>query len=165
MTTVDDIRVANLRRAAERKRADAEARAHKAIKTARKSQQPVTFRGIAQAAGVSTSYLYNHPELRAQINRLRGSAPQRRPSNDPTGQVATLKALLETAAREKTELVKRNEQLTSRLAAAHGEPGTSTPPRHHQPRPHSSVRTSALTAGSDSGRSPQSRRDVHLCRG
>jgi hypothetical protein len=121
MTTTDDTRVANLRQAAARKQADAEARARQAIKQARKTQQPVTFRGISEAAGVSTSFLYNNRELRAQIDRLRGSSTQRRPGHDPTGQVATLKALLEAAAREKTALLKRNEELTRRLAAAHGE--------------------------------------------
>lgn len=122
MTTADDIRVANLRQAARRKQADADARARQAVKHARKSQQPVTFRGIAEAAGVSTSFLYNHPELRAQIDRLRGSSsPRPRRGDDPTGQVATLKALLEAAASEKTALLRRNEQLNNRLAAAHGE--------------------------------------------
>jgi hypothetical protein len=47
------------------------------------------------------------------------STANRRPA--PTGQVATLKAMLDAAARDKTDLQRRNEQLTKRPAAAHGE--------------------------------------------
>jgi hypothetical protein len=83
MTTTDDIRVANLRQAAKRKQADAEARARLAIKNARKAQQPVTFRGIAEAAGVSTSYLYSNPEVRAQIETAPKQHSGSQPSNPP----------------------------------------------------------------------------------
>ena len=120
-TTVEAARIANLRGAAERKRRHAEARARDAIKTARKSGHPSTFRGIAEAAGVSPSFLYSHPEFRDQILRMRSANTPTRSRAPKTRNEATITALLESARREKKQLLELNEQLTRRLAAAHGE--------------------------------------------
>ena len=68
-------RIATLRQAAAAKRDAAVARAEAGIRTLTKTGQPVTFRAVAAAGGVSVDFLYRHPELRARIERLRGHKP------------------------------------------------------------------------------------------
>ena len=54
------------------------AKAVQALREAEKSGTPVTFDAVATAAGVSRSWLYTQPDLRAEIERLR-AASQRAP--------------------------------------------------------------------------------------
>ena len=71
----DQDKIATLRQAAAAKRETAVARAEAGIRKLVKTGQPVTFRGVAAAGGVSVDFLYRHPELRARIERLRGHKP------------------------------------------------------------------------------------------
>jgi hypothetical protein len=115
-------RAATLRQAAAAKRAGAVARAETGIRTLTKTGQPVTFRAVAAAGGVSVDFLYRHPELRARIERLRGQQPasagQALAHNSSNGAassvVATLTARLAELRRELAET-------KAQLAAAHGE--------------------------------------------
>ena len=68
-------KIATLRQAAAAKREAAVARAETGIRKLTKTGQPVTFRAVAAAGGVSVDFLYRHPELRARIERLRGHQP------------------------------------------------------------------------------------------
>ena len=128
-------RIATLRQAAAAKRDAAVARAEAGIRKLTKAGQPVTFRAVAAAGGVSVDFLYRHPGLRARIERLRdrqpapaGKALPGEPGN-PGGSsvVATLTARL---AELRLELAETRAQ----LAAAHGEllalhrhPGNAAP--------------------------------------
>jgi outer membrane murein-binding lipoprotein Lpp len=115
-------KVATLRQAAAAKREAAVARAETGIRKLTKTGQPVTFRGVAAASGVSVDFLYRHPELRARIERLRGHQPApagRAPASQPgnpgaSSVVATLTARL-------TELRRELAETKAQLAAAHGE--------------------------------------------
>jgi hypothetical protein len=112
-------RIATLRQAAAAKRDAAIARAETGIRKLVKTGQPVTFRGVAAASGVSADFLYRHPELRARIERLRGhqpapgaSAPACEPGNPGASSVAaTLTARL-------TELRRELAETKAQLAAA-----------------------------------------------
>ena len=128
-------RIATLRQAAAAKREAAVARAETGIRALTKTGQPITFRAVAAAGGVSVDFLYRHPGLRARIERLRGgqpaharNAPPGEPGN-PAGSsvVATLTARLAELRRELAET-------KAQLAAAHGEllalrrhPGSAAP--------------------------------------
>ena len=98
----DQDKIATLRQAAAAKREAATARAETGIRKLTKTGQPVTFRGVAAASGVSVDFLYRHPELRARIERLRGRQPApagRSPASEPgspgaSSVVATLTARL-----------------------------------------------------------------------
>jgi len=131
----EQARIATLRQAAAAKREAAVARAETGIRKLTKTGQPITFRAVAAAGGVSVDFLYRHPELRARIERLRGD--QRAPArNAPPGEpgspgassvVATLTARLAGLRRELAET-------KAQLAAAHGEllalrrhPGNAAP--------------------------------------
>ena len=118
----DQDKIATLRQAAAAKREAATARAETGIRKLTKTGQPVTFRGVAAASGVSVDFLYRHPELRARIERLRGHQPApggRPPASEPgnpgaSSVVATLTARLAELRRELAET-------KAQLATAHGE--------------------------------------------
>ena len=66
------------------------AKAIQALRELDRAGTPVTFAGVAQAAGISRSWLYTQPDISGQIRRLRektdaaGSpAPSPRPSGPP----------------------------------------------------------------------------------
>ena len=112
-------KIATLRQAAAAKREAAVARAETGIRALTKTGQPITFRAVAAAGGVSVDFLYRHPDLRARIQRLRGHQPApaaQTPSRDHAASsvVATLTARLTELRRELTET-------KTQLAAAHGE--------------------------------------------
>ena len=60
---------------ARRRTENAEKAVHKALRRARKDGAPVTVKGPAAAAGVSTDFIYRHPDLRNQVEALRRALP------------------------------------------------------------------------------------------
>jgi hypothetical protein len=110
-----------LRQAAQAKRAAASKRAETALRKLIKSGEPINFRAVAAAAGVSVDFLYRHAELRARIEHLRSRqngtaspAAKPEPGPDDRGVVVALTARLRDARNEVAEL-------KAQLAAAHGE--------------------------------------------
>lgn len=109
-----------LRQAAQGKRAAATKRAEAGLRALIKNGEPVNFRAVASAAGVSVDFLYRHRELRARIEHLRArqqptaTAAAATPPRDDDNVVATLTARLREARRQ-------NADLKAQLAAAHGE--------------------------------------------
>jgi hypothetical protein len=113
----------NLRAAAQRKRAQATERAETALAELVARRQPVTFRGLAKAAGVSVDFLYNSP-LRARVEELRAAAPIAAAGDD--GQlVAGDSQVTRALVAQLRELKRRHHdevtELRAALAAAHGE--------------------------------------------
>lgn len=111
----------------------------KAIQTLRELDHagtPVTFEAVARTAGVSRSWLYAHPDIRAEIERLR-DATRRAPSPPiPAGQRASdasLLARLETTLERNRKLTADNQHLRRRLAQALGQRRTPTTPATHDP--------------------------------
>ena len=89
MTDTRDRRVAVLATAARAKSAAKTKAADQAIRALIKRGEPITFQAVQREAGVSHAFLYNHPELRGRIERLRAQArpaPGRcpRPRTAPT---------------------------------------------------------------------------------
>lgn len=108
-----------LRQAAQDKRAAATKRAEAGLRALIKNGEPVNFRAVASAAGVSVDFLYRHRELRARIEHLRArqqptATAVATPPRDDDNVVATLTARLREARRQ-------NADLKAQLAAAHGE--------------------------------------------
>jgi hypothetical protein len=68
-------RMATLRRAAAAKRDAAVTRAEAGIRKLTKAGQPVTFRAVAAAGGVSVDFLYRHPGPRAPSNGFAATSP------------------------------------------------------------------------------------------
>ncbi|MFF0710252.1 DUF6262 family protein [Gordonia sputi] len=89
---------------------EAEARARRSITRLHNTGQPITFAAIAKDASVSTSFLYQHRELRTEIGNRRQEAssnPSRQASSPATAD--SLRAKLAAA-------ITRNRQLAEHIA-------------------------------------------------
>ncbi|WP_255733852.1 DUF6262 family protein [Pseudonocardia sp. WMMC193] len=110
---------ARRRAAATRKRAVA------ALRRMDNTGASISMNAVAREAGVSRSWLYQQPDLRAEIERLRrrrGAPPPRR--SVPDRQRATEASLLqrlECATDRLKQLEKENRELRQALALALGE--------------------------------------------
>ena len=115
--TADDRqeRTARLTEAAAARTADAAARARRAITKLNHAGQPITFVSIARTANVSTSFLYQHPELRREINehRNRTTGGLRQPSAG-SATVESLRTKLQVA-------LQHNRDLTEQVAVLRSE--------------------------------------------
>lgn len=88
----------------------------------------VTFESVARHAGVSRSWLYSQPDIRAEIERLR-RATRRSPTPPiPAAQRtsdASLLIRLESAQERNRTLAAENQRLRRQLAHALGDRRTS----------------------------------------
>ena len=115
----------NLRQAAARKSAAAQARAEQGLREMLRRGEPITFRGLAAVAGVSLDFLYRTSEIRRRVEQLRDqqqaappAAATRAEHDQPGSVVRTLTAqLAELKRRHRDEI----RALNQALEAAHGE--------------------------------------------
>jgi Family of unknown function (DUF6262) len=111
--------------AARRRAAVTRRRAIAALRRMDKAGTPITVDAVAKQAKVSRSWLYNQPDLRAEIERLRARhnhAPTGRPVPDrQRASDASLLQRLESAAQRIKRLEMENQQLREALALALGE--------------------------------------------
>jgi hypothetical protein len=100
-------------------------RAVQALRELDRAGSPVTFAGVAQAAGVSRSWLYTQPDISGQIRRLRQNTTGACSAGAvPAGQRATdasLRARLTTALDRNKQLADENARLRRQLARALGD--------------------------------------------
>lgn len=108
--------------AAARRTLDAEQRVHGALRELDCEGAAVTFAAVAERARVSRAFLYQHAELRSQVEALR-SAQADAPAEVPVRQRASdaslrarLRAALEEGQRQRAEIARLREE----LALAHG---------------------------------------------
>lgn len=104
---------------AARRRADqTRRRATDALQRLHSTAQPITFTHVARTAGVSRSWLYRQPDLRAEIDRLRrATTTQAVPVPSPErGSAESLRQRLNAALDEITRLKADNHQLRQHLA-------------------------------------------------
>jgi len=119
----------NLRQAAARKSAAAKTRAEQGLHAMIRTGQPITFRGLAQTAGVSLDFLYRTPEIRARVEHLRAqqqpATTPRRPAPPPHVDADHPSSVIRTLTAQLTELRRRHRDevntLRKALEAAHGE--------------------------------------------
>jgi hypothetical protein len=113
----------HLRAAAARRSQDAADRARHALVEMRKTGTTISFTAVARHAGISTDFLYRHPELRTKIEALRQASPRATPpagaAPEATGSAVT--ALAERLRRLQAERHAEVTELKAALAAAHGE--------------------------------------------
>jgi hypothetical protein len=115
----------NLRQAAARKSAAAKTRAEQGLRDMIRRRQPITFRGLAQTAGVSLDFLYRCTEIRQRVEQLRAQQqnhPPRTvaltPEDSPSSVVRTLTTqLAELKRRHRDEVL----ALRQALETAQGE--------------------------------------------
>jgi Family of unknown function (DUF6262) len=139
----------HLTEAARRRAQATRRRAVAALRRMDTSGLPVTIDALAREAGVSRSWIYSQPDLRAEVQRLRdrprparrGAIPDRQRSSD-----ASLLQRVEVATQRIRELETDNKRLRAALAEALGERrvAPSGQPQRDAPRPRVSppIRTS-----------------------
>ena len=139
----------HLTEAARRRAQATRRRAIAALRRMDTSGLPITIDALAREAGVSRSWIYSQPDLRAEAERLRdrprpttrGAVPDRQRSSD-----ASLLHRLEVATQRIRELETDNRRLRDALAEALGENRTASShkPQRDTPRPRVSppIRTS-----------------------
>jgi Family of unknown function (DUF6262) len=120
-----------LSEAAARRHELTRAKAIQALRELDQAGTPVTFAGVAQAAGISRSWLYTQSDIRAQIRRLREKTDDtRRTGAIPAGQQATdasLRARLAAALHRNKQLADENTRLRRQLARALGDQRSARP--------------------------------------
>ena len=113
-----------LSEAAARRHELTRARAIQSLRELDRAGVPVTFAGVAKAAGVSRSWLYTQPDISSQIRRLRqntdgagaaGAVPAAQRTTD-----ASLRARLTAALERNKQLADENARLRRQLAHALG---------------------------------------------
>lgn len=124
--------------AAHRRREYTRAKAIQALRTLDASGQAITFQSVAQLAGVSRSWLYAQPDLRAEVEHLRALASRSPRTEIPARQRASDSSLLrrlEAANARIRRLVEENRQLREQLACALGEQRATQVTKAHIGRP------------------------------
>jgi len=125
-----------LSEAAARRHELTRSKAVQALRELDRAGAPVTFAGVAQAAGVSRSWLYTQPDISGQIRRLRGKTSGA--GAIPAGQRATdasLRARLAAALDRNRQLADDNARLRRQLARALGDQRSSRTRSGNDPAP------------------------------
>jgi hypothetical protein len=109
--------------AARRKREHAQARTRGAVRELDQQGRAITFQAVARQAGVSRQWLYQQPELRNEIERLRErhiavTGPQVPDAQRAT--TASLRQRLENLRAENRSLREQVAELKAELAIAYG---------------------------------------------
>jgi phage tail protein X len=127
--------------AARRRHELTRAKAIRALRELSHAGTPLTFEAVAHQAGVSRSWLYAQPDIRAEIQRLRDATTKTAPAV-PARQRATdasLRSRLETVLARNRELASEDQRLRRQLAHALGDrraqPPTPGKAGTHQPIP------------------------------
>ena len=118
------MRIDPLSEAAARRHELTRAKAVQALRELDRAGAPVTFAAVAQAAGISRSWLYTQPDISGQIRRLRTKADGAGSAAIPAGQRATdasLRARLTAALDRNKQLADENARLRRQLARALGD--------------------------------------------
>jgi len=98
-------------------------RAEEAIRRLDEAGGPINFHAVAGAAGVSRSWLYRQPAVRAEIDRLRRPGPSATP-RVPSAQRASVDSMqrrLELVHDEVRRLREENRELREQAAKLLGE--------------------------------------------
>ncbi|MEU3774250.1 DUF6262 family protein [Streptomyces sp. NPDC032472] len=96
-------------------------RAEDAIRTAARRSERPTVVGVANAAGVSRSWLYTQTDLITAINQLQQRDPAPHRSLRHAASDVSLQRRLETALERNRQLRDQVADLTRKLETAHGE--------------------------------------------
>lgn len=115
-------RGASLRAAAARKRELATSRAQTALRELDQRGAEITFQSVARHAGVSRQWLYEQPDLRREIDRLRAGTRGRAAGIKASERAsdASLRQRLSTLTAENRRLREENQALKTELALAYG---------------------------------------------
>jgi predicted RNase H-like nuclease (RuvC/YqgF family) len=112
-----------LRFHAQRKAAATEQRAEAAITLLIKEQRPINFQTVAQTAGISTAWLYEHQAIKERIIHLRAhQTPKAQVKIAPREQAssASKDAMIAALRQRIQKLEKENQDLKRQVEVANG---------------------------------------------
>lgn len=97
-------------------------RAEEGIRRLLQEDRPVNFNTVAQTAGVSPAWLYQHPEMRQRIEHLRTqpSTQMRQPSKTKTSD-ASKDAMLSALRLRVKQVEAENRELRRQLEVVYGQ--------------------------------------------
>jgi predicted RNase H-like nuclease (RuvC/YqgF family) len=109
--------------AAKRRHEDALARATEALGRLERARTPITFRSVAEVAGVSRGWLYRSPELRDAISARRSARPAKARATPAAERASTasLQRRLDALQDEAARLREENARLRDRIERLYGE--------------------------------------------
>jgi hypothetical protein len=113
----------NLRQAAARKSAAAQTRAEQGLREMIRRNEPITFRGLAQTAGVSLDFLYHCAPIRHRVEHLRAQQQTTPPPAATTPHPDTPSSVVRTLTAQLTALKQQHRDEVHQLRQA------SKPPR------------------------------------
>jgi uncharacterized protein YceH (UPF0502 family) len=112
-----------LRSNAQRKAAVTEQRAEAALALLIQEQRPITFKAVAQTAGISTAWLYEHEAIKERIMHLRSqqlpSAQVKIPPREQASS-ASKDAMIAALRQRIQKLEKENHDLKQQVEVAYG---------------------------------------------
>ena len=129
---------AHLAAAAARRSSEARQRATDALRRLDATGTPITFAVVADNAGLSRSWLYRDPDIRAEIQRLRTATLQATRPPAPAAERATDASLhqrLSTLLGDNRALRDENRQLRDQIARLLGTERAEHPTNHASVRP------------------------------
>jgi hypothetical protein len=95
------------------------------LQTMLRRGDPITFRGLAQTAGVSLDFLYRTPGIRSRVEQLRARQQATAPASPPASGADQRGSVIRTLTTQLAELKRRHRDeisaLKQALEAAHGE--------------------------------------------
>ena len=112
-----------LRANAQRKAAITEQRAEAALALLIQEQRPITFKAVAETAGISTAWLYEHEAIKERIMHLRAQqTPKAQVKIPPREQASsTSKDAMIAALRQRIQKLEReNRDLKQQVEVAYG---------------------------------------------
>ena len=113
--------------AARRRHEHTRAKAVAAMHELDRAGTPITFEAVADAAGVSRSWLYSQTDIKDEIRRLRAHNQPLRASDE------SLRQRLDIALRRNRELADENQRIRRQLAHALGQLRDTPPRTRHDP--------------------------------
>ena len=119
-------RVQRLREAAQARHEATLRRAEDTLRQLAKKGGPITFRRVAEEAGVSRAWLYRQDQLRREIDQLRDT-PTSHASSLPAAEQATVDSLRQQLRAYRSEIARlrhENQDLREQLARQRGTANT-----------------------------------------
>jgi hypothetical protein len=114
--------IEGLRRNAQQRHRQTAHRADEGIRRLLQEGRPVNFQTVAEAAHVSTAWLYQHPEIRGRIEHLREQQSSRASSSLKMKASDASKDAMQAALRQRVkQLEAENRELKQQLEVVYGQ--------------------------------------------
>ena len=114
--------VEGLRQSAKQRHEETVQRLEQGLRELVRAGRPINFQTVAAAAGVSTAWLYQHPDVKERIQRLRAQSADRRAPPPAARASDASKAAMIAALRQRIRtLEEENRELRKQLEVVYGQ--------------------------------------------